>query len=119
MTQIALHSFDIISRIKGGNCKTVAKIMKSGIVRDFCQLNNLLEMLHNRTSDKIFSKCIRKHKVEMIVPQIAGKCFLGLLLLQFFAECILTSKMINMVEFLSVPAMLLTVSPYVSPYGGN
>lgn len=51
MTQIGLYSFDVISCIEGGNGKTVTKIVKPGIVRDFCPLNNLLEMLHNRAPD--------------------------------------------------------------------
>ena len=69
----------------------MAKIVKSGVVRDFCQLNNLLEMFYNGAPDKILSKGIRKHKVEMIVPQISGKRFLSLLLLQFFTECIVNN----------------------------
>ena len=85
VAQIGLNSFDIVSCIEGGNSETVAQIMKSGIIRDFCSLDDFLEMLYNSSPYKVFSKGISKHKIEMIVPLLAGNYFLGLLLLQFFS----------------------------------
>ena len=85
MAKVGLNSFDIVSCIEGGNSETVAQIMKSGIIRDFCPLDDFLEMLYNCSSDKVFSKSISKHKVKMIVPQLAGNLFLCLLLLKFLS----------------------------------
>ena len=86
VAQIGLNSFDIVSCIEGGNGETVAQIMKSGIIRDFCPLDDFLEMLYNSSSDKVLSKGISKHKVKMIVPQLAGNLFLRLLFLQFLSK---------------------------------
>ena len=78
MSQIGLHSLDIVPAFDGGNCVRVSEIMKTGIFKTQGP-SDFLEVLVHGEVDQVSSDGIGEYQPGWIAPDICGihpVCFL-------------------------------------------